>query len=139
MTLPIPESIIDELRAMDSAAPIVVAPGATLSVEDVLGLIALAQRPGPDIEVGHLINAGLNGFAFELLVESVRQFRDFEKFGPFRVSLRGVSITLAYDAESDARYKARRLKAGVPEQDHHWAERPHGDLAALPLKSEGKS
>jgi hypothetical protein len=135
--LPIPESIIEELRSMVAPEAIVVAAnGETLNAEDALGLIALAQRPGPDLSVGQLCNAGFNGFAFELLVESVRKFRDFEKFGPFRISLRGVSITLAYDPESDAALKARRTAQGLPEQDPHWAERPNGELAAIVAQDE---
>jgi hypothetical protein len=133
MKLPIPESIIDELRDMVPAAAIVTAPnGETLSAEDALGLIALAQRPGPDLEVRDLVRAGLNGFAVEMLVESIRQFRDFEAFGPFRFSLRGVSLTLSYDPASDEAHKDRRARQDVPKDDPHWAKRSNGDLAAVP-------
>jgi hypothetical protein len=129
VNLPISETVIERLQSMDLAAPIVVAGEDALTVEDALGLIALAQRPGPDLHPSQLVNAGLNGFAVEMLVESVRQFRDFEKFGPFRFSMRGVSITVSYDPASDDAHKARRAAHHLPEQDPHWKDRPHGDLA----------
>lgn len=140
MRLPIPQSIIDELRAMKASSPVVVAQnGEVLNAEDALGLIALAQRPGPEVSPGALVRAGLNGFAVELLVESIRQFADFETFGPIRFSMRGVSITVAFDPESDERHKERRVANGVPEQDPHWSGRPNGELAAIPVADGERS
>jgi hypothetical protein len=82
----------------------------------------------PEVEVRTLVSSGLNGFAFEMAVESIRQFKDFETHGPITFRLRGVKFTLAYDAESDEHHKERREAAGVPRDDYHWKERPNGLL-----------
>lgn len=48
----------------------------------------------PEVQMQHLINAGVNGFAFELVSESLAGKTDIHTFHPLRFQFRGVRYTL---------------------------------------------
>jgi hypothetical protein len=59
-----------------------------------------------EVSIQDLIDAGLNGFALQLLVESILVKKDAKTFEPFTLSFRGILFTLAPDPhrELDGRH-----------------------------------
>lgn len=52
------------------------------------------NHPAPEVSMQMLIDAGLNGFAFELVSESLTGKTDIKTFKPLHFSFRGVTYTL---------------------------------------------
>lgn len=53
----------------------------------------------PRVSTQQLINAGINGFAVSMFVESIRRFKDWRTSPPFSFSHNGVKITIEPDVE----------------------------------------
>lgn len=89
------DEIIDEIYGLSSFA---------IGNGDVCEIIArrlrrLAEKieepqAAPEISMQMLIDAGLNGFAFELVSESLAGKKDIKTFNRLHFSFRGVTYTL---------------------------------------------